>query len=151
MGRKPVKPTLETLREFRGLGSDKMAGGSGDLETRTCANCRTHGVRGGGAGVLRRSAWHAGLQKPETLRGRGGCWFPCGEEQLHIGVEADFRAAKRAHPAFAVDDLDELRLRLRLAACGVKMTEDDALPDIKRFYAEDPWGNRLKFVEGKCG
>lgn len=89
------------------------------------------------------------LQKPETLRARGGCWFQCGEQQLHIGVEADFRAAKKAHPAFAVADLHALRARLE--AHGAKIIEDDALPDVERFYAEDPWGNRLEFLEGKCG
>jgi len=87
------------------------------------------------------------LEKPETLRGRGGCWFQCGEQQLHVGVEAEFRAAKKAHPAFAVDDLDELRLRL--AARGANITEDDALPNVRRFYAADPWGNRLEFLEAQ--
>ena len=88
------------------------------------------------------------LEKPETLRARGGCWFQCGEQQLHLGVEADFRAAKKAHPAFAVDDLDELRLRL--GARRVKTTDDDALPNVRRFYAEDPWGNRLEFLEAQA-
>lgn len=85
------------------------------------------------------------FEKPETLRGRGGCWFRIGAHQLHIGVDADFRPAKKAHPALAVDDLDTLRKSL--AAYGVNITEDDALPQVKRFYAEDPWGNRLEFLE----
>lgn len=85
------------------------------------------------------------LEKPDMLRERGGCWFQVGTQQLHIGVDADFRAAKKAHPAFAVDDLDALRKLL--AARGVKITEDDALPGVKRFYAEDPWGNRLEFLQ----
>lgn len=85
------------------------------------------------------------LEKPEALRERGGCWFQIGAQQLHIGVDADFRPAKKAHPAFAMDDIDALRKSL--AARGVKTTEDDALPGVKRFYAEDPWGNRLEFLE----
>ena len=85
------------------------------------------------------------IEKPEPLRGRGGCWFQIGEHQLHIGVETDFRPAKKAHPAFAVDDLEVLRENL--LAHGIKITEDGALPDVKRFYAEDPWGNRLEFLE----
>jgi len=85
------------------------------------------------------------IEKPEALRGRGGCWFQIGEHQLHIGVEADFRPAKKAHPAFAVQDLE--KLRITLVAHGIKITADDALPDAKRFYAEDPWGNRLEFLE----
>ena len=85
------------------------------------------------------------LEKPASLWARGGCWFQVGEQQLHIGVESDFRAARKAHPAFAVQDLDGLRKKL--AAQGVKITEDGALPGVRRFYAEDPWGNRLEFLE----
>lgn len=85
------------------------------------------------------------VAKPEALAGRGGCWFQCGEQQLHVGVESEFRAAKKAHPAFAVNDLDGWRARL--TERGVKITEDGALPGVKRFYAEDPWGNRLEFLE----
>lgn len=85
------------------------------------------------------------IEKPEPLRGRGGCWFQIGKHQLHIGVAADFRPAKKAHPAFAVDDLENLRGKL--VARGVKINEDHALPGVKRFYAEDPWGNRLEFLE----
>jgi catechol 2,3-dioxygenase-like lactoylglutathione lyase family enzyme len=85
------------------------------------------------------------IEKPPILRARGGCWFECGSQQLHIGVEQNFQAAKKAHPAFAVFQLDELREIL--SARGVKVIEDDNLPGTRRFYAEDPWGNRLEFVE----
>jgi catechol 2,3-dioxygenase-like lactoylglutathione lyase family enzyme len=85
------------------------------------------------------------IDKPPVLRARGGCWFECGSQQLHIGVERDFQAAKKAHPAFAVLQLDELRETLR--ARGVPVIDDDNLPGARRFYAEDPWGNRLEFVE----
>ncbi len=85
------------------------------------------------------------IEKPPILRARGGCWFECGSQQLHIGVERDFRAAKKAHPAFAVFQLDELRETLR--ARGVKVIDDDNLPGARRSYAEDPWGNRLEFIE----
>ncbi len=85
------------------------------------------------------------IEKPPVLRVRGGCWFECGSQQLHIGVEQDFQPARKAHPAFAVHDLDGLRGTLK--ARGVKVIEDDDLPGTRRFYAEDPWGNRLEFVE----
>ena len=85
------------------------------------------------------------LEKPPALKSRGGCWFQCGAQQLHVGVEGDFRAARKAHPAFQVSDLDALRGVLR--ENGVGVTDDEALPDVRRFYAEDPWGNRLEFVE----
>jgi catechol 2,3-dioxygenase-like lactoylglutathione lyase family enzyme len=85
------------------------------------------------------------IEKPDALRARGGCWFACGDRQLHIGVERDFRPAKKAHPAFAVADFDVLREML--AKRGV-IANDETIPGTRRFYAEDPWGNRLEFVEG---
>jgi catechol 2,3-dioxygenase-like lactoylglutathione lyase family enzyme len=85
------------------------------------------------------------IGKPASLISRGGCWFQCGDQQLHIGVESDFRPAKKAHPAFLVAELD--KLRENLIAHGVKLTDDDSLPGARRFYAEDPWGNRLEFLE----
>jgi hypothetical protein len=68
-------------------------------------------------------------------------------QQLHIGVEAAFQPAKKAHPAFAVVDLE--RLRRALLARAVKITDDTSLPEVRRFFAEDPWGNRLEFLEAK--
>jgi catechol 2,3-dioxygenase-like lactoylglutathione lyase family enzyme len=85
------------------------------------------------------------IEKPPVLRVRGGCWFECGSQQLHIGVERNFQPAKKAHPAFAVSSLDELREAL--TERGVNVVDDHDLPGSRRFYAEDPWGNRLEFVE----
>jgi catechol 2,3-dioxygenase-like lactoylglutathione lyase family enzyme len=85
------------------------------------------------------------IEKASALQPRGGCWFECGAQQLHIGVERDFRPAKKAHPAFAVLNLDELREAL--TRTGVAVTDDDNRPGERRFYAEDPWGNRLEFIE----
>jgi len=84
------------------------------------------------------------IEKPEALRPRGGCWFECGDQQLHVGVEKNFRPAKKAHPAFMVADFD--RLRETLAKRGIVLM-DDSIPGTRRFYADDPWGNRLEFVE----
>ena len=85
------------------------------------------------------------IEKPPILHARGGCWFECGSQQVHIGVERNFQAAKKAHPAFVVFHLDELHETLRDR--GVIVIDDDNLPGARRFYAEDPWGNRLEFVE----
>src|ERR1700746_2159390 len=63
------------------------------------------------------------IEKPAILRARGGCWFECGSQQLHIGVERDFRPARKAHPAFAVADLRALREML--LARGLAVIEDD--------------------------
>jgi catechol 2,3-dioxygenase-like lactoylglutathione lyase family enzyme len=80
------------------------------------------------------------VEKPEPLRGRGGVWF----EQLHVGVEEDFAPARKAHPALQVDDLDALAERL--AAAGAQVQWDEALPDVRRFYTADPWGNRIELL-----
>ncbi len=86
------------------------------------------------------------ISKPGALRARGGVWFRCGAQQLHIGVEPDFRPARKAHPAFRVSGLD--RLRSRLEEAGSTTREDDAeIPGLRRFHVDDPWGNRLEFVE----
>jgi len=87
------------------------------------------------------------IVKPESLRARGGCWFQCGRDQLHVGVEKDFRAAQKAHPAFAVANLHELRAILKQR--GIPVIDDDNLPGAERFDVNDPWGNRLEFIESE--
>lgn len=85
------------------------------------------------------------LVKPEPLRERGGVWFRVGAQELHVGAEADFAPARKAHPAFAVTAYDELQERLSEA--GVEFAEDDSLPGVRRCYVLDPWGNRLELLE----
>jgi catechol 2,3-dioxygenase-like lactoylglutathione lyase family enzyme len=81
------------------------------------------------------------VEKPEPLRARGGVWFRLGAgQELHVGVDPDFSPANKAHPAFAVDDLDALAARIG------DVSWDDALPQARRFYARDPFGNRLEFL-----
>jgi hypothetical protein len=70
---------------------------------------------------------------------------PCGSQQVHIGVEQNFRPAKKAHPAFVTPDLDELRQAL--LARSINVSDDDCIPGTRHFHTEDPWGNRLEFVE----
>lgn len=88
------------------------------------------------------------VPKPELLRARGGVWFALGDgQQLHVGVEQEFVPARKAHPALAVDRgaLDGLAARLAAAGCEVRW--DETIPAIRRFYVDDPWGNRLEFLE----
>lgn len=86
-------------------------------------------------------------EKPDALVGRGGCWFERGDLRVHLGVEADFRAARKAHPAFLVDGLDGLDgLRARLEAAGAETSDDVPVEGLRRFHAFDPFGNRLEFV-----
>lgn len=86
------------------------------------------------------------VEKPQLLKARGGCWFELGEIVVHLGVEKDFRPAKKAHPAFEVEDLPALAERLE--SQNISLTWDDLLaPQLKRFYAHDPFGNRLEFLQ----
>jgi catechol 2,3-dioxygenase-like lactoylglutathione lyase family enzyme len=87
------------------------------------------------------------IDKPEPLKSRGGCWFRIGSRQLHLGVEEPFRPATKAHPAFEVSDATTLFERLE--AANIWCAWDDALQGTLRFYAKDPWGNRLEFVESR--
>ena len=84
------------------------------------------------------------VAKPPVLAARGGCWFRAGEAELHVGVEQDFRPARKAHPAFAVDDLDACADRL--AALGFPVDWDDSIPGRRRFHTADAHGNRIEIV-----
>jgi catechol 2,3-dioxygenase-like lactoylglutathione lyase family enzyme len=87
------------------------------------------------------------IDKPPQLAARGGVWFRCGEQQLHIGVTESFAAAAKAHPALAVDGERALQvLGSRLEAAGTELRWDSSIPGTSRFYAEDPWGNRLELL-----
>ncbi|WP_333777647.1 VOC family protein [Streptomyces sp. IBSBF 3136] len=85
------------------------------------------------------------IPKPPALARRGGCWFRAGAVQLHLGVEEDFRPARKAHPGLRVTGIDDLAARL--TAHGAPVTWDDDLPGHRRCYSEDPVGNRLEFLQ----
>ncbi|MER7457473.1 VOC family protein [Micromonospora sp. NPDC126480] len=83
--------------------------------------------------------------KPPALAARGGCWFTGYGAELHLGVEDDFRPARKAHPALVRADLDALAERL--AAAGYPIAWGDGeLPGLRRFHTEDVHGNRLEFL-----
>lgn len=86
------------------------------------------------------------VEKPAALAARGGCWFERGDLRLHLGVEADFRAARKAHPALLVRGLGELIARLR--AAGYACREDES-KQARRTFTEDPFGNRIELLD--CG
>ena len=87
----------------------------------------------------------AELEKPPVLAARGGCWFRGGGLEVHLGVEEPFAPARKAHPGILVEGLRELADRL--VAGGVEVTWDDEFPGHDRFYAHDPFGNRLELME----
>lgn len=85
------------------------------------------------------------VQKPANLAKRGGCWFEAGDVRVHLGVDPDFRPAKKAHPAFLVEGLDTWRSHLELA--GIQGNQDEPLDGFRRTYIADPFGNRIELME----
>ena len=85
------------------------------------------------------------IGKPPVLAARGGLWVRAGALEIHLGVEGDFRPARKAHPGILVTGLDDLAARL--VAAGVEVAWDPHFPGHRRFYAHDNVGNRLEFLE----
>jgi catechol 2,3-dioxygenase-like lactoylglutathione lyase family enzyme len=84
------------------------------------------------------------LPKPPELALRGGCWFASGDVQLHLGVEDDFRPARKAHPALRCEDFDAFLVRLH--EYDVVVRDDTAVPGTRRAFVDDPFGNRIELV-----
>lgn len=85
------------------------------------------------------------VAKPIPLQGRGGFWANANGVQVHFGVDPVFSPATKAHPAFIVADLAALAARLAQSDC--KILWDTSLPDVKRFFTNDPVGNRVELIE----
>jgi len=97
-----------------------------------------------------RAFYEAGLgipekAKPPGLAARGGCWFESGALKIHLGVDKAFVPARKAHPAFVVEDLQALVARL--AQAGYRITEDQPLEGCERRFVDDPFGNRIELIE----
>lgn len=84
------------------------------------------------------------MPKPPELAQRGGSWFASGGVQLHLGVESDFRPAKKVHPTLRCRNYGTLLQRLRHA--GIEVNEPDDIPGMKRGHVHDPFGNRLELI-----
>jgi catechol 2,3-dioxygenase-like lactoylglutathione lyase family enzyme len=85
------------------------------------------------------------VEKPAAIAGRNSIWFVAGPVNLHLGIEPDFHAAKRAHPAFVVDRLDEIVLAC--ASAGFAAMPDSSFNGFRRVHVFDPFGNRLELME----
>jgi catechol 2,3-dioxygenase-like lactoylglutathione lyase family enzyme len=85
------------------------------------------------------------VTKPPYLAQRGGCWFERGELKIHLGVDADFHAARKAHPALLVVGLRQLAEKLR--AQSIEVRDDERLEGYFRIYVHDPFGNRIELME----
>ena len=88
------------------------------------------------------------VPKPSVLAARGGCWFAMDDgSELHLGVEADFRPARKAHPGLVWPLLEDLAGRLTQAGHEVRWASPDEIPGRRRFHTDDPVGNRLEFLD----
>ncbi|PKR83595.1 glyoxalase [Heyndrickxia camelliae] len=85
------------------------------------------------------------IPKPENLRARGGCWFQCGNQEIHIGVEEDFKEAKKAHPGLIVTNIGDLKQTLKHHEITWK--EELPIEGRSRIHVSDPFGNRMEFIE----
>ena len=85
------------------------------------------------------------VTKPLNLKARGGCWFERGTVRIHLGVEAEFRPARKAHPALIVNDLGALSATL--IGAGHPVRSDEPLERFIRVYVDDPFGNRIELLE----
>ncbi len=84
------------------------------------------------------------VPKPPELATRGGCWFERGPARVHLGVEEDFRPARKAHPALVVSHLDELCRLLDRSGHPTRRAED--VPGKPQWYVDDPFGNRIELI-----
>ena len=85
------------------------------------------------------------VPKPQHLALRGGCWFEAPGVKLHLGVEAAFSPARKAHPALLVDDLAAFVSGLKIH--GVDVVPDDPAEGRARCYVSDPFGNRIELMQ----
>ena len=85
------------------------------------------------------------VAKPPHLAKRGGVWFEHGALKIHLGVEPDFRPAKKAHPGLRVKDLQHLLTKL--IAEGIEIVEAEPLPGFEHVYISDPFGNRIELLQ----
>ena len=85
------------------------------------------------------------VPKPSHLASRGGCWFERNSLKIHLGAEADFHPARKAHPALLVEDLAALRDAIK--AAGFTVRTDQPLEGYDRIYVDDPFGNRIELLE----
>jgi catechol 2,3-dioxygenase-like lactoylglutathione lyase family enzyme len=131
------------LRERRG--GDSMTGGEVvGLDHVQVAAPRDPEVEAEARGFYGGLLGLAELEKPPALAARGGVWFACGAQQLHVGIEEPFAAARKAHPALRVAGLEALAERL--VGAGVEVRWDAEIAGVARCYVDDPWGNRLELV-----
>lgn len=85
------------------------------------------------------------VEKPAHLAARGGAWFESAGVRIHLGVDQDFRPARKAHPGLLVRNLAGLAESLR--AAGHNVAPGEPSERYTHVYVDDPFGNRLELME----
>lgn len=86
------------------------------------------------------------IEKPESLKGRGGFWMQLGDQQIHVGTEDGVeRSRTKAHLAYEVDDLRDWLTKIETQ--GIEIGDSVPIPGFERFEIRDPFGNRLEFIQ----
>ncbi|MEI5907802.1 VOC family protein [Bacillus spongiae] len=86
------------------------------------------------------------IEKPDSLKGRGGFWIKVGNKDVHIGTEDGFnRLHTKAHIAYEVEDISYWKNTL--ADIGISILDSVPIPNFKRFEFRDPFGNRVEMIQ----
>lgn len=85
------------------------------------------------------------IEKPASLKGRGGFWLQVGDKEVHVGTEDGFnRLTTKAHLAYLVEDVTNWR-RI-LMENNVEILNSVPIPNFERFEFRDPFGNRVEII-----
>ncbi|MFJ7919100.1 VOC family protein [Lysinibacillus fusiformis] len=86
------------------------------------------------------------IEKPDSLKGRGGFWLQLGHQELHVGTEDGFdRLSTKAHIAYQVEGIDYWKTKL--VEHQIEIVESVPIPHYKRFEFRDPFGNRVEIIQ----
>ncbi|MBU9720123.1 MULTISPECIES: VOC family protein [Bacillaceae] len=86
------------------------------------------------------------IEKPDSLKGRGGFWLQVGDISVHVGTEAGFdRLQTKAHLAYQVEDVSYWRNKLE--ENGIEIIDSVPIPNFERFEFRDPFGNRVEIIK----
>ncbi|ERN54441.1 VOC family protein [Alkalihalophilus marmarensis] len=86
------------------------------------------------------------VEKPDSLKGRGGFWLEAGSLQVHVGTEEGFdRLLTKAHVAYHVEDISFWRDRL--SENKIEILDSVPIPGFERFEFRDPFGNRVEMIQ----
>lgn len=81
---------------------------------------------------------------PESIRDLDLIWYRLGDTELHLFAEAPVADSSGRHFCIEVQQLEEVRQRLR--AAGYEPWNPTRIPGRPRFFCRDPFGNTIEFT-----